>query len=347
VSTLDREFRAAHRSSEQPATNGVVKALHALAVLGALGAAIVAPQQLRAQAFPDRLVRFVVPFPAGGPVDVLARPLAQGLSAIWGQPVIVENRPGAAGNIGTEQVAKSPPDGYTLLLTTSALSIAPSLFPKLGYDPAKDFLAVINMAVVPAVLVVHPSIPVHSAQELVALARAQPGKIAFASPGTGTPLHLAAELFKTMTQIDILHVPYKGGAPAEIDLVGGHVAMMFAAPINALRLVRDGKLRALAVTGATRSALAPDIPTLAEAGVAGYEATLWYGVLAPVGTPADIVQKINGDVIAVIKQPKVKEQFIGLGAQLVGNSPDQFAAEVQSDIPKWARVVQVTGTKLD
>jgi len=309
--------------------------------LSAMLAVLIGPAV--AEVYPDKPVRMVVPFPAGGPTDVLARLIAQKLTEKWKQPVLVDNRPGAGANIGAEIVAKSKPDGYTLLMTTSALAVAPSLYPKLNYDPLKDLSPVVNVAYAPFLLVVRPEMPAKSVQELIALARSQPGQIMFASTGSGTPLHLAGELFKTMAGIDIVHVPYKGSAPALTDLLGGQVQMMFDSPITSLPLVRGGKLRALGISSATRSLVALEIPTIAEGGVPGYEGALWYGLLVPTGVDSSIVNSINRDVVAIIGQPEVRARFVDLGADPVGNQVEQFKSEIERDARKWAIIVRKSG----
>lgn len=299
-----------------------------------------------AETFPARAVRLIVPFPAGGPTDVLARLVAQKLSEGWKQPVIVDNRPGAGANIGAEFVAKAPADGYTLLMTTSVIVVAPSLYPKLSYDHLRDFAPVVNVASAPAMLLVHPSIQATSVKELIALAKANPGRLNFASPGSGTPLHLSAELFKVMADIQIEHIPYKGSAPALTDLIGGQVSIMFDSPVSGLRYVRSGALRALGVSSLQRLAVAPNIPTIAET-VPGYDASFWYGVFAPAGTASEIVTRINADVVKLLALPEVRERIEALGVVPVGNTLAQFSAQARSDMAKWAQIVKVSGAKID
>ena len=270
---------------------------------------------MSAQTYPTKPIRIVVPFPAGGTTDVLARAAAQKLTESLGQPAVVDNRPGAGGNIGAELVAKSPPDGYTLLMgTVGTHAINPSLYPKMPYDHVKDFAPVILVAGVPNVLVINPALPVNSVQELIAYAKANPGKLNFASSGNGTSIHLSGELFKTMAGVQMTHVPYKGSAPALQDLVGGQVQLMFDNLPSSLALIKGGKLKALAVTSSARAAALPDVPTLAESGLPGFEASSWFGLLAPAGTPQPIILKVNGDVAKWLASPEAKEKLLAQGA---------------------------------
>ncbi len=298
--------------------------------------------------YPTKLVKIVVPFPAGGTTDILARILAQRMTEAWKQPFVVENRPGAGGNIGTDVVAKSAPDGHTLVMgTVGTHAINPSLYTKMPYDHVKDFAPISLVATVPNLLVVNPNVPAKSVKELIALAKAKPGQLSFASSGNGTSLQLSGELFKTMAGVDILHVPYKGSSPAVADLIGGQVSMMFDNMPSALPHVKAGKLRPLAVTTARRSPSAPDIPTIAEAGLPGYEASSWFCLLAPAGTPKEIVTKLSTEVAKILRQPDVKERLFSLGAEPVGNTPEQFAAFIKAETVKWAEVVKKSGAKLD
>ena len=280
----------------------------------------------RAQSFPSKSVRLIVPFPPGGPADVLGRLYAEKLSAVWSQPVVVENRAGAAGNIGSDMTAKASPDGYTLLLIASSHVINSALYDKLPYDPIKDFTPISQVAYYSLVLVAHPSVPAQSLTELVALAKAQPGKLALVSAGNGTPTHLTAELFRTAAQIDFLHVPYKGAAPATNDLLAGQGQLMFNNPVSALPHVTAGKLKALAVTGTQRSALAPDIPTIAESGYPGFEAGTWYAFLAPAGLPPEILKKLSTDIVAITKQDDLKARFAKMGIEALGSTPAALIA---------------------
>ncbi|HSV16835.1 MAG TPA: tripartite tricarboxylate transporter substrate binding protein [Casimicrobiaceae bacterium] len=301
-----------------------------------------------AQTYPTRPVRLVVPFPAGGTTDILARAAAQKLSEAWGQQVIVDNRPGAGGNIGTELVARSAPDGYTLEMgTVGTHAINASLYSKLPYDHVKDFAPVILVAGVPNVLVIGPGLPVNSVQELIAYAKANPGKLNFASSGSGTSIHLSGELFKTLTGVQMTHVPYKGSAPALSDLMGGQVQLMFDNLPSSLAFIKAGKLRALAVTSTVRAAALPDVPTMVEAGVPGFEASSWFGILAPAGTPRDIVMRINGEVAKWLASPDAREKLSAQGAIAAGGTPEDFARHIGSETTKWAKVVKESGAKVD
>ncbi len=301
----------------------------------------------RAQNFPSKSVRLIVPFPPGGPADVLGRLYAEKLSAAWSQPVIVENRAGAAGNIGSDMTAKAAPDGYTLLLIASSHVINSALYDKLPYDPIKDFTPISQVAYYSLVLVAHPSVPAQSLSELVALAKAQPGKLALVSAGNGTPTHLTAELFRTAAQIDFLHVPYKGAAPATNDLLAGQGQLMFNNPVSALPHVTAGKLKALAVTGTQRSALAPDIPTIAESGYPGFEAGTWYAFLAPAGLPPEILKKLSTDIVAITKQDDLKARLAKMGIEALGSTPEQLSEVMQADLVKWSAVIRNANIKPD
>ncbi len=301
----------------------------------------------RAQSFPSKSVRLIVPFPPGGPADVLGRLYAEKLSAVWSQPVVVENRAGAAGNIGSDMTAKASPDGYTLLLIASSHVINSALYDKLPYDPIKDFTPISQVAYYSLVLVAHPSVPAQSLTELVALAKAQPGKLALVSAGNGTPTHLTAELFRTAAQIDFLHVPYKGAAPATNDLLAGQGQLMFNNPVSALPHVTAGKLKALAVTGTQRSALAPDIPTIAESGYPGFEAGTWYAFLAPAGLPPEILKKLSTDIVAITKQDDLKTRFAKMGIEALGSTPEQLTEVMQADLIKWSAVIRNANIKPD
>jgi tripartite-type tricarboxylate transporter receptor subunit TctC len=272
---------------------------------------------------------------------------AEKLSAAWSQPVIVENRAGAAGNIGSDMTAKAAPDGYTILLIASSHVINSALYDKLPYDPIKDFTPLSQVAYYSLVLVAHPSVPAQSVSELVALAKAQPGKLALVSAGNGTPTHLTAELFRTAAQIDFLHVPYKGAAPATNDLLAGQGQLMFNNPVSALPHVTAGKLKALAVTGTQRSALAPDIPTIAESGYPGFEAGTWYAFLAPAGLPPEISKKLSRDIVAITKQDDLKTRFAKMGIEALGGTPEQLSEVMQADLVKWSAVIRNANIKLD
>jgi tripartite-type tricarboxylate transporter receptor subunit TctC len=317
----------------------------------ALGAllAVLASAAWGQAAYPSHPVRIVVPFPAGGTTDILAREVAQTLSQSLGQPFVVDNRPGAAGNIGADLVAKAAPDGYTLLMgTVGTHAINASLYAKMTYDHVKDFTPVILVAGVPNVLEINPSLPVNSVQELIAYAKANPGKVNFASSGSGTSIHLSGELFKTMTGVQMTHVPYKGSAPALQDLVGGQVQIMFDNLPSSLALIKAGKLKPLAVTSATRSAALPGVPTVAEAGVPGFEASSWFGLLAPAGTPKDVVAKLNANVAKWLATPEAKEKLAGQGAIAAsGLTSEDFAKHIAAETTKWAKVVKESGAKVE
>ena len=299
------------------------------------------------QAYPSRPLRMVVPFPPGGPTDITGRTLAQKLSERWSQPVVVENRPGAGSIIGTEIAAKSAPDGYTILLGSNSIALQPLLQSKLPYDPQRDLAPVILAVRIPNVLIVHPSVPANTLAEFIALAKAKPATINYASVGNATGPHLFGELFRGITGVDIVHVPYKGTAPAVNDLLAGQVQALFDSLATALPNIRAGKLRALGVTSLQRSKSAPDIPTISEAGAPGYEATGWFGVLVPTGTPADIIAKMNAELGAILKQPDVEERFLKFGAEGGGGTPEQFAAFIRAEQEKWGKVIREARIRID
>src|SRR5438477_3040941 len=300
-----------------------------------------------AQTYPTKPIRLVVPFPPGGATDILARDVAQKLTEAWGQAVIVDNRPGAGGNIGSELVAKSAPDGYTLEMgTVGTHAINASLYAKMPYDHVKDFTPIILVASVPNVLVVNPAVPVNSVRELIAYAKANPGKLNFASSGSGTSVHLSGELFKVMAGVQMTHVPYKGSSPALTDLIGGQVQLMFDNLPSSLAFIKAGKLRALAVTSASRAPALPDVPTVADT-VPGFEASSWFGVLAPAGTPPEIIARINGEVTKWLATPEAKEKLTAQGANVAGGTPQDFAKHIQAETAKWAKVVKESGAKVD
>ena len=301
-----------------------------------------------AQTYPSKPIRYVVPFPAGGPLDIVARALGQELNKSWGQPVIVDNRPGAGGNIGADFVAKSPPDGYTIVMgAVSTHAINVTLYSKLPYDPIKDFAPITLITSVPNVLVVHPSVPARNVKELIALAKARPGALNFASGSTGSAGHLAGELFKTMAHVDMAHIPYKGAAPAVVDLMAGQVSLMFDNLASALPNIKAGRVRALAVTTLRRSPMLPELPTISEAGLRGFDVATWFGVLAPAGTPPEIVSKFNAEIVRILNTPAMKERLAALGAEPVGNKPEEFAAFIKAEIPKYARVIKASGARAD
>ena len=301
-----------------------------------------------AQTFPTKPSRLVVPFPPGGPLDVIGRLIAQQLGERWGQNVVVENKPGAGGNIGADFVAKATPDGYTVVMgALSTHAVNPSLYSKMPYDAQKDFAPITRVAITPNVLVVNPALPVNSVKELIAYAKAHPGKLSFGSGSTGSAGHLAGELLKVDAGIDMVHVPYKGAAPAMQALLAGDTQLMFDNLANAMAQVKAGKLRALAVTTAERSKLAPELPTMAEAGVAGFDISTWFGLFAPAGTPPEIVGKWNSDVVRILDSPEMRERLIAQGAEAAPDSPVDFARFVASELTKYARIVKASGAKVD
>jgi len=311
----------------------------------ALCALLVVALAVHAGAFPDRPVRLVVPFPAGGSTDIIGRTLGQKLSETWGQPVVIDNRPGGSTIIGTDLVAKSAPDGHTLLMTTAPFTIVPSLIDKLSYDPAKDFQPITLINTTPLVVVVNPSVPVRSIKELIALARAKPGALNFGSTGNGGSSHLAGELFNVMAGVKMVHVPYKGNAPALNDLVGGHVDIAFNGLTSAMPLIKAGKLRALAVTSLTRAGALPEVPTLDELGLKGFQAVGWNGLSAPARTPKEVIARINADVVKVLHAPELVERLKAEGSDPVGNSPEQFAVFLQDETAKWSRIIKFANIK--
>ena len=300
-------------------------------------------------AYPAKPVRMIVPFPAGGTTDIIGRAAAQELTRTLNQQFIVENRPGAGGNIGSEQVAKAAADGYTLLVcTVGTHGINASLYDKLPYDPVRDFAPVTLVATVPNVLVVNPSLPAGNVRELIALAKSRPGKLNYASSGNGTSIHLSAELFKAMTGTFITHIPYRGSSPALTDLIAGQVDLMFDNLPSALPHIKAGKLRALGLTSARESVALPGVPTIQQAGgLAGYEASSWFGIVAPAGTPADIVALLQKQVAAGLARPDLREKLVGQGAEPVGNTPEQFATYIRNEITKWSKVIKASGAKVD
>ena len=300
------------------------------------------------EAYPSRPIRLVVPFPAGGPLDVVARAIGQKLTDAWGQPVIIDNRPGAGGNIGADLVAKSAPDGYTILegaLSTHAVNV--SLYSKLPYDPIRDFAPITLVAVTPNVLVLNPSVPANSVQELIAYAKAHPGKLSFGSGSNGSAGHLAGEAFKAEAGVDMVHIPYKGGAPAMQALLAGDTQLMFDNLSNSTPQLKAGKIKALAVTTAKRSALAPELPTLAEAGLPGLDIYTWWGFLAPAGTPKEIIAKWNAEVTRILVTPEMKAFFAQQGAEPAPTSPEEFSALIRREITKYAKIVKDSGAKVD
>ena len=300
-----------------------------------------------AQEYPANAIRVVVPFPPGGGTDYMGRVVMQKVGESLGTTVVIDNRGGAGSSIGTEIVARSPADGYTVLIISGAHAINPSIYAKLPYDSVRDFAPVTMFASGPALLVVHPTVPAKSVKELIALARARPGQLNYASAGIGTPPHLSGELFKTMAGIDMVHVPYKGNGPAYTDLIGGQVTVMFPNVSTAMAHVRAGKLRALAVTTKYRTPSAPELPTISEAGVPGYDVSSWYGLLAPAGTPPAVVSKLQTEIARVLRSPDVSKNLTSQGLDLVGNTPEEFSAIIKSEIVKWAKVAKASGAKAE
>ena len=307
----------------------------------ACGAAVLlAASAAVAQTYPSKPIRIVVAYPAGGPNDISARTVGQKLSELLGQPVVVENRPGAAGNIGSQLVAQSPPDGYTLLNGASALTIAPALSKNLAYDVAKDFAPISLTCVSGFVLAVHPSVPASSVKELIALAKARPNQLKYASSGVGAPPHLAGELLKNMSRTEILHVPYKGVGQSISDLVAGHIDMMFTSPPNAVPQVKARKIKALGVSMMTRSPLLPEVPTLNESGLKGFEIGTWFGLLAPAGTPPEIVNRLNAATVKVVAARDFRDQMAAQGLDARSSTPAEFSAHIRAELAKFAKLVR-------
>ena len=299
-------------------------------------------------AFPEKPVRFVVGFTPGGPSDILARALGQKLADRWHAQVVIENRPGAGGNVAAEAVARAPGDGYTWLLgNNSILATNASLYRSLAYDPVKDFAPVALVAIQPNILVVNPEVPAKSVRELIALARSQPGRLNYASSGSGAAAHLAGELFKAMTGTDMVHVPYKGAQPALTDVLAGQAQLMFATSASVIPYVKAGRLRALAVTSARRSPSMPELPTVAEAGVPGFEAITWHGVVVPAATPPALVERLNRDIVAALGERDLRERLESLGAEVASGTPRDFAQYIASEIPKWTKVVKDSGARAE
>ncbi len=316
------------------------------AICALLSAAICVPGFALAQ-YPARPVRFVVPYPAGGPLDTVARLLGAKVAESTKQPVVVDNKPGAGGNIGADIVAKSPPDGYTILMGAVAThAINPTLYAAIPYDPVRDFAPVTQVASTPNVLVVNPSVPATNVREFIAYAKANPGKLNFGSGSTGSAGHLAGELFKSMAGVEMTHVPYKGAAPAMQDLMGGQIQLMFDNLASSLGQVKAGRVRALAVTTAKRSALAPDLPAIAESGL-DFDISTWFGVFAPAGTPKEALDRLHTQFTRALAAPDVREKMLALGAEPVGNKPEEFAAYIRAERDKYARVIKASGARAD
>jgi tripartite-type tricarboxylate transporter receptor subunit TctC len=299
-------------------------------------------------AYPTRPITLVVPFPAGGSTDLVARVIAEKMTVELGQQIVIDNRGGAGGNIGSAAVAKADPDGYTILMGTVAThALNPALYKKMPYDAVTDFAPISLLVRVPNVLVVNPELPVNSVAELIALLKANPGKYSYASSGNGTPLHLSGELFKTMAGVDMEHIPYKGAGPALTDLLGGHVQIMFDNLPSSTGYIKEGRLRGLAVTTAERAASMPDLPTIAESGVPGYETYTWNALFAPAGTPPAVVERLNAAAVAAVTDAEVQTKLQGFGATVVGSTPDELAQHVQSELAKWAPIVAASGAQID
>lgn len=330
--------------------------LRATAAVTAATAACVTPALLPARwaltaraadAYPSRPIRMIVPYAVGGGVDIVARTIGQALGERLGQPVVIDNKPGAGSNIGSDAVAKSSPDGYTLLMASPANAVNLSLYKKMPYDTRRDLAPVVLVGSVPSVLIVHPSIPAQTLAEFVALAKAKPGTLNFGSGGNGTSEHLTAEMFKAVAGIDLVHVPYKGGSAALNDLLGGQVSLMFVNQVLALPYIRSGKVRALAVADARRSSVLPDVPTFAEGGYPGFEVSVWWGLMAAAGTPAEIVGRLNREVNQALASADVRQQLDTLGARPIGGTPDAFAAFLVAEIARWQKAVQVSGAQVE
>ena len=306
-------------------------------------ASVAAAQAGAADNYPNRPVKFIVPWAPSGGTDIIARVLSDKLRQSMGQPFLVENRPGAAGNIGASYVAKQPPDGYTIILATITLATNPAFYKNLDFDATKDLAPITLVAGIPHLLVVKPSLAVNNVKELIELAKQKPGKLNYSSAGTGSPFHIAAELFKETAHVNIVHIPYKGGGPAIRDLVGGQVDMSFANLVAVYPFVKSGQLRALAITSAKRSSVAPDIPTMAEAGLPGYDFSSWFGVLAPAGTPHDIIEKLNKEIVTALKSPDVSKRLSEQGADLIASTPEAFGTYLKAETEKWGKVISAAG----
>ena len=323
----------------------MIKRAFALAVAATLAAAASGSS---AQSYPNRPVRILVPFPAGAGVDIVARMLGLPLTDLWGQAAVVDNRPGAGGTIACELAAKAAPDGYTLLLgNISTFAMAPSLYKKVNYDPVQSFAPITLVNTSANVLVAHPSVPAATTQALIALAKAKPGQINYASAGSGTSPHLAAELFKSMAGVDLVHVPYKGSPQALTDLLGGQTQIMFASLVSALPHIRQARLRALGVTSLKRAAALPDLPAINEAGLRGYDVSVWMGIVAPAGTPPAIIAQLNRQIAALLQSPDIRERLAVQGLEAASNSPAEFRTYIASEVRKWAVVIKQAGVVAD
>ncbi|MBC7780328.1 MAG: tripartite tricarboxylate transporter substrate binding protein [Proteobacteria bacterium] len=331
--------------SERSALRAKVHA--AVAAVLAAWLATTSPAGLAQLTYPVKPIRLIVPFTPGGPTDQTARLLAQKITESWGQQVVIENRGGANGNIGMEVAVKSPPDGYTwVIATVGTIAVNPSLY-MLPFDMLKDFAPVIHLTNSPAVLVVHPSLPVKSVKELIALARKRPGELTFGSSGSGGLGHISGEMFRQLAELDMVHVPYKSSAPALVDLLGGQISMLFENTISATPHVKAGRLRALAVSTATRTPVLPTVPTVAESGLPGYANNSWNGILVPAGTPRELVTRINGEMVRILREPDTRERLTNVGAEIVGSTPEEFGAMIKTEIDKLARVVKAAKIRID
>jgi len=298
-----------------------------------------------AASYPSKTIRYIVGYTPGGTADMLARAVGQKLTETWGQQVIVENRPGAGTNIGAEVAAKAPPDGYTLFMPTVANAINPTLYPKLNFDLMRDFVHIINFAKVPGIVVVHPSVPAKNVKDLIAIAKANPDKLRHGSTGIGSPHHLAGEIFKSMTGVKMVHVPYRGASPAFVDIIAGHIEVYFGAMVSTLPHAKSGKVRALGVTTLKRVAAVPEIPTIDEQGLKGFETGSWFGMSVPTGTPRDIVTKLHAEATKAIAAPDIRNRMTPEGAEFVGDTPEQFTAFLRTEIVKWGKAVKASGAK--
>jgi tripartite-type tricarboxylate transporter receptor subunit TctC len=326
----------------------LLRTLSAVLVLALGASATTAMAQGAAAGFPSRPIKIIVPFSPGGATDVLARMFGQELSKAWGQPVVVENKPGAGGNIGAEAGAKAAPDGHTLLLVAAGfMAVSPSLYPKLPFDPVKDYAPVTLLVTAPLLLAVHPSVPAKTVKEFIELARSQPGKISIGNGGTGTAQHLGGEYFTSTAGITVIHVPYKGSAPATTDLLSGQVNAMLDNMVTLIPHVKSGRLRALGVSALQRAPNLPEVPTIAESALPGFETGTWYGIVAPAGTPPEIVAKLNAEMVRGVRAPEIAAKLIDMGLAPAGNTPEQFSAMIKAEIAKYATIVKQAGIKPD
>lgn len=315
----------------------------ALCAALALGACFAAS----AQQYPAKPVRFIIPFPPGGPTDLMGRMAAERLSKAWGVQVVPDNRAGAGGNIGTDLCAKAPADGYTICILTVAQSISPAIYSRLPFDPLKDFNHITLMATLPSILTVHPALPAKTVKDLVALAKSKPGELSYASTGNGTSPHMMMEYFKVLTGVNVVHIPYKGQAPAVVDQISGQVQLAFNTAITVLQHVKDGRLKAVAVSTRERFPAMPDLPTVEQGGVKGFEGSSWNGVVVPAGTPRDVISRVHQELSTMLKAPETRERLLAQGALAGGGSPEEFAAYLKAEIEKWTKVAKFAKVKLD